>query len=108
MKILKHPYTLIFINTLIFCFFIFLGCNSQKLEEQLKSNIDAPPNDQEIEQGETIYFNGHAVGGTPPYSYLWSFPYCFDQSSEKTPGELTFQFEGAYKVKLTVMDSMPY
>jgi hypothetical protein len=95
-------------RTTLFGFILILflcGCGKQPEDQPLKSIISAPPRNQEIKAGESIYFEGKATGGVPPYSYLWNFDVCAPQSSEKTPGELIFQYEGAYNITLSVIDS---
>lgn len=73
--------------------------------EELKANIIAPAYDKEIIQGATIYFRGEASGGIQPYTYNWDFGAGTPPSSEKNPGEIAFNYAGAYKVSLTVYDA---
>ena len=83
---------------------IISGCGNEGNNEPLKSIISTPPRNQEIKEGEMIYFEGNGSGGVLPYSYIWNFGVGFKQSSEKVPGARVFNYEGAYKVTLTVID----
>ncbi len=84
---------------------INLGCSKKDTYEELKSNIILPSQNQEVREGEIIYFEGAASGGTPPYTYKWNFGEIFSPSSKKTPGKMAFNYEGAYKILFTVKDS---
>jgi len=52
-----------------------------------------------------VYFKGVASGGDPPYSYLWQFGADISSSTQQIPGEVVFNYEGAYSVKMIVKDS---
>lgn len=89
----------------IFCL-ITLGCSNKDKYEELKANIIAPAQDHiEIVAGEKLYFQAAASGGVPPYKYSWDFSVAAPPSSEKNPGEIVFNWQGAYKVLLTVKDT---
>ena len=60
---------------------------------------------QEIWEGEIVYFEGSASGGTPPYTYTWKFGVGILPSKKRMPGETLFNYEGVYIVRLTVKDS---
>ena len=88
----------------IFCL-ITLGCSNKDKSEELKANIITPAQASEIIEGEKLYFQGAASGGIQPYTYNWDFSVAAPPSSEKNPGEIAFNYEGAYKVSLTVKDT---
>ena len=58
--------------------------------------------------GEIVFFEGAASGGTPPYSYTWTFGAGIPPSKKKIPGETHFYYEGVYNVRFTVTDSKGY
>ena len=84
---------------------ISINCNNQELQQKLQSNIILPPQNQTIWEGEMVYFKGVASGGDPPYSYLWQFGADISSSTQQIPGEVVFNYEGAYSVKMIVKDS---
>ena len=51
----------------------------------------------------TIQFQSQASGGTPPYTYLWTFP----DSSTSTGANPTFVFStaGSFNVTVVITDS---
>jgi len=81
---------------------IAVSCAKQ---EALTAEIVTPGRDLEITQGNEIYFEGTAAGGVPPYTYAWDFSLVAPPSAEDVPGKIVFNYEGAYKVVLTVTDS---
>ena len=81
---------------------ITLGCLKH---EALTAEIVTPAQDIEITEGKAIYFEGSASGGVPPYTYGWDFSVVAPPSMEISPGKIVFNFEGAYKVVLSVKDS---
>ena len=87
---------------------IMIGCVNQEKQEALKSNIISPPKNQDIWDGEIVFFEGAASGGTPPYSYTWTFGAGIPPSKKKIPGETHFYYEGVYNVRFTVTDSKGY
>jgi hypothetical protein len=95
-------------NFLLICIFclIALSCSNRDKFEELKANIVAPDQDHiEIMEGEKLYFIAEASGGFPPYKYSWDFSEVAPPSSEKNPGGIAFNWNGAYKVLLTVKDT---
>ena len=82
-----------------------LGCINREKQDALRSNIISPPKNQDIWEGETVYFEGSASGGTRPYTYFWEFGAGIPPSKKKIPGETVFKYEGAYTVRLTAKDS---
>ena len=89
----------------IFCL-IILGCSNKDKYEELKANIIPPVQDYvKIKEGEKLYFQAAASGGVPPYKYSWDFSVVAPPSSEKNPGEIVFNWQGAHKVLLTVKDT---
>ena len=70
----------------------------------LKAFIVFPEENRSIRAGETIYFEGDARGGTPPYAYRWNFGVGIAPSTKEVPGNVTFSFEGSYNIELTVTD----
>ena len=98
----------IFENFSLICIFclITLSCSNRDNFEELKANIVAPDQDHiEIIEGEKLYFIAEVSGGVPPYKYSWDFSAVAPSSSEKNPGEIVFNWHGAYKVLLTVKDT---
>ena len=89
----------------IFCL-IILSCSNKNKHQELKANIIAPAQEHiEIMEGEKVYFQSTVYGGDPPYKFNWDFGTVAPPSSEKSPGEIVFNWPGAYKVLLTVRDS---
>jgi len=88
----------------IFCV-ITLGCANKDKHEDLKADIFTPAHRHiKIRTGEKLYFQAEASGGVPPYEYRWDFGVVAPSSSEKNPGDIVFNWQGAYKVLLTVKD----
>ena len=82
--------------------FIAISCGKH---DALTVEIVTPNQDLETAEGQAVYFEGSASGGIPPYTYLWDFSGVAQTSRENNPGKIFFNFEGAYKVVLTVKDS---
>lgn len=97
----------LFAFTLSFFILIALSfsCAEKETHEELKADILLSMQNLEIFEGEEVYFNAQATGGQSPYSYSWVFGAGIPSSSEKEPGLIAFNFEGAYKVILSVKDS---
>lgn len=81
------------------------GCTEKETVAELKAEILLSVQNLEIFEGEEVYFNAEATGGQLPYSYRWVFGTGIPSSSKKEPGLIAFDFEGAYKVILSVKDS---
>ena len=90
---------------LLFILALGYGCAEKDKYEELKVEISLSLQNMEIYEGEEVYFSGKATGGLSPYTFSWKFGTGIQPSSLKTPGFITFKFEGAYKVILTVKDS---
>ena len=80
------------------------GCSRSSNNETLEAKIITPKNDVYIKEGESVFFQGFASGGSPPYRYFWHFGAAASDSSEQNTGEIVFNFEGAYTATLTVTD----
>jgi len=91
--------------TILIILVIITGCTSQNEEIELKTKITLPSIDQNIWEGEIIFFEGIASGGTPPYTYIWDFGKTMPQIKKKESGQVVFNYEGAYKVLFIVRDS---
>ena len=81
------------------------GCAGNDKIEDLEAEIVLPRHDMEIKEDETIYFEGAAGGGVPPYTYSWDFGVGIPPSNEYKPGLVGFKYEGAYKVLFYVKDA---
>lgn len=81
-----------------------VGCDNSALNT-LNATIIVPPTDVEIEKGESVFFEGHASGGTPPYKFVWHFDRGASDCALQKTGEVIFNYEGAYMTSLTVRDS---
>jgi len=101
------PYTRL--TAFILAIFIVIatagGCADKTNVEALEAKIITPGNDVNIKEGESIFFQGYASGGVPPYSYFWYFESGAPDSENQNTGEVFFNFEGAYKAMLTITDS---
>ena len=86
-------------------FLIIIGCTDQVKNLELEAEITLPRNDQEIREGDIVYFEGKASGGTPPYTYGWDFGKTIPSINREKTGQIVFNFEGAYKVLFTVKDT---
>ncbi|MDD4351752.1 MAG: S-layer homology domain-containing protein [Candidatus Gracilibacteria bacterium] len=72
---------------------------------QLKAEITKPSKNTEIEEGETIKFEGKVSGGEDPYEYFWDFDDSdIEESDELKTGNIEFEDAGEYKVEFTVID----
>ncbi|QTA78801.1 Peptidase C13 domain-containing protein, NHL repeat-containing [Desulfonema limicola] len=68
--------------------------------------IVMPDTDISIQKGEQIYFEGQANGGDGPITYQWNFDQSgIDDLFLQTPGFITFNKTGIYKITLTVTDA---
>ena len=81
------------------------GGDGKNTTPPLQADITLPEINREIKAGESVYFDGTTQGGQPPYTYTWRFGVGIADSKEKTPGNVTFAFEGSYNVQLTVTDA---
>ena len=86
-------------------FLIIIGCTNKENTSELRVDIILPSIDQNIREGENIYFEGAASGGTPPYAYTWDFGKIAPPIDKKEPGPIVFNYEGAYKILFIVNDS---
>lgn len=84
---------------------VLAGCTGKETLDPLQARIITPPVDQEIMEGETLFFQGEGSGGRPPYAFSWDFGVVAPSSSENNPGEIAFNYEGAYSVAFTVKDA---
>jgi PKD domain len=82
-----------------------VACAEQDKNMGLEAAITLPLQDQEIREGELVFFEGSASGGMPPYAYHWDFGKTMPPIQRKVTGQIVFNFEGAYKVLFTVKDS---
>jgi len=103
MSLLKKIIKLL--SLICICGLITLGCADKDKYEALQADIVTPAQDREIIEGEKLYFQGAASGGMQPYLYSWDFSVVAPPSSEKNPGEIAFNYKGAYKVLFTVKDT---
>ncbi len=94
-----------FKKTIIILFILGLITTSCAKHEALDAEIVTPAQGLEITEGQAVYFEGSASGGAPPYTYAWDFSVVAPPSTNHNPGKIVFNFEGAYKVVLTVKDS---
>jgi hypothetical protein len=69
--------------------------------------IDSPAKNETIEPGQSVTFSGTVIddNGNPPLTYLWDFDGGALNSTEKDPGEVTFDNEGVFRVTFTVTDN---
>jgi hypothetical protein len=74
------------------------GCAGNDKVEDVEAKIVLPRHDMEIKEDETVYFEGEAGGGTPPYTFRWDFGVGIPPSNIYKPGLVNFKYEGAYKV----------
>ncbi len=89
---------------IILCISGFFAVSCGKYEA-LTAEIVTPHRDLEITQGDEVYFEGKASGGVPPYKYGWDFSLVAPPNAGDVPGKIVFNYEGAYKVVLTVTDA---
>lgn len=82
-----------------------VGCSDRDKIQELQADITLPSGDQEIWIGDVVYFKGVGTGGTPPYSYHWDFGKTMPKSLQPNTGQVTFNYEGAYRVVFMVKDS---
>ena len=110
-KRIEIPNTFLYtcLTHIVLAIFIVLatagGCTNKISVEALEAKIITPGNDVNIKEGESVFFQGYASGGVPPYSYFWYFGKGAPDSENQNTGEVFFNFEGAYKAILTVTDS---
>jgi len=67
--------------------------------------ITSPDSNKSITVGESINFQSSVTSGNEPYTYLWDFGGGAINSTEKNPGNVTFQTIGVYIVTLTGTDA---
>jgi hypothetical protein len=86
-------------NMTIICL-LFIGCmdNADQLKP-LTAEITLPERDQEIWEGELVYFEAGVTGGLSPVSYSWDFSIVHPSISNIKTGPITFGFEGAYSLQ---------
>lgn len=87
---------------------MLISCSDSGQRESkplLEAQITLPEFDRSIKTGEAVYFDGAAKGGQAPYAYRWHFGTGISDSTEKTPGNITFSFEGSYTVEFSVTDT---
>jgi len=84
---------------------VLVGCTEPKKTIELKAEITLPSRDQEIWEGDVVYFKSAAAGGAPPYSYCWDFGKTIPQCLQPKTDRISFDYEGAYRVVLTVKDT---
>ncbi len=70
----------------------------------LQARILSPSADTVLFQATAIEFQGAVTGGAKPFAYLWDFDGAAVDSTNKSPGQLTFDSPGTYRVTFTVTD----
>ena len=68
-------------------FLIIAGCANQDKNLELEAEITLSRNDQEIREGDIVYFEGKASGCTPPYTYGWDFGKTIPSINRENPGK---------------------
>lgn len=71
----------------------------------LSAGISSPVGDQTVIVSQPINFQGSATGGTPPYTYQWTFAGGAADSGMQNPGYVSFSAPGTYTVTFTVTDA---
>jgi hypothetical protein len=67
--------------------------------------ITSPANGVTITAGQSLAFQGTAVGGRTPLTYLWHFGGAISDSTLLNPGAILFSAAGTYTVTFTVTDA---
>ena len=81
------------------------GCAGNDKVEDVEAKIILPRHDMEIKEDETVYFEGNAGGGLPPYTFSWDFGVGIPPGNTYKPGLVNFKYEGAYKIFFYVKDA---
>jgi PKD repeat protein len=76
-----------------------------QLTEFPVASIVSPASDITVDEGESVYFEGAASGGTEPYSYSWDFGGGAENAAVNIPGDVVFQTPGDYTVTFTITDA---
>ncbi|MHB8771160.1 MAG: PKD domain-containing protein [Syntrophales bacterium] len=69
------------------------------------ATIVAPSESVQIVQGQSVDFQGAAMGGREPLTYRWSFGGANPDSTALNPGPVLFSAAGTYQVTFTVTDA---
>ena len=69
------------------------------------ADITSPGSNVTITAGQSLNFQGTAMGGRAPLTYLWNFGGAIPNSTSLNPGSVLFATAGTYRVTFTVTDA---
>ena len=82
--------------------------NPQPLNTVPNAVITSPPQNININVGQSVNFTGTILGNNlaPPYSYFWNFGGAAPNSAIQNPGSIRFDIPGTFFIQLTVTDNL--
>jgi len=82
--------------------------NPQPLNAVPNGVILSPPQDLNINVGQTVNFASTVIGTAvaPPFSYFWNFSGSAPNAAIQNPGSIRFDIPGTYFIQLTVVDNL--
>jgi PKD repeat protein len=81
------------------------GGTSQGESLSPTASITSPGGNVTITAGQSLHFQGTAIGGKAPLTYLWHFGGAIPDSTSLNPGSVLFAAAGTYTVTFTVTDA---
>ena len=87
---------------------VLVVANPQPLNTVPNAVILSPPQDININVGQSVNFSGTILGGSvaPPFTYYWNFGGAAPNSTIQNPGPIRFDIPGTFFIQLTVTDNL--